>query len=92
MGIFEEGKKDGDLQKTYIDLLLKNENIICQYIDQAFLAINAAEMRAKYNLKLPDAFQVAVALAAGCETILTNNGAFKRVTEIRAIALDDLEV
>ena len=72
MAIFEEGKKDGDLQKTYIDLLLKNQNIIFQYIDQAFLAIKAAEMRAKYNLKLPDAFQVAVALAAGCEAILTN--------------------
>ncbi len=84
--------EDAELQQSYIDLLLKSENIICQYIDRQFLAIKAAEMRAKYNLQLPDAFQVAVALEAGCEALLTNNGALRRVTEIRAIALDDLEV
>lgn len=84
--------EDVDLQQIYIELLLNNENITCKYIDREFLAIKAAQMRAKYNLQLPDAFQVAAALAAGCEAFLTNDVAFRRVTEIRAIVLDDLEV
>ena len=80
-----------ELQQTYIHLLLNNENITCKYIDQQVLAIQAAQLRAKYNLQLPDAFQVAVALGADCEAFLTNDVVFRRVTEIRAIALDDLE-
>jgi len=80
-----------ELQQEYIDLILSNNRIFLVEIN-GDMTVKASQFRAKYNLKLPDAFQVAVALAAGCEAILTNNGAFKRVTEIRAIALDDLEV
>ena len=77
-----------ELQQKYIDLILNNESIFMMPTD-GNMALKASQFRAKYNLQLPDAFQVAVALEAGCEAILTNNGAFKRVTEIRAI---DLEV
>lgn len=80
-----------ELQQEYTDLILSNNRIFLVEINDD-TAQKASQLRAKYNLKLPDAFQVAVALAAGCEALLTNNGAFRRVTEIRAIALDDLEV
>jgi predicted nucleic acid-binding protein len=80
-----------ELQQEYTDLILSNNRIFLVEINDD-TAQKASQFRAKYNLKLPDAFQVAVALAAGCEALLTNNGAFRRVTEIRAIALDDLEV
>jgi predicted nucleic acid-binding protein len=54
------------------------------------MALQAAELRARYNLQLPDAFQVAIALAAGCEAFLTNDTMLSRVTELRVIVLDDL--
>lgn len=31
------------------------------------IALQAAQIRARYNLQLPDAFQIVVALAAECE-------------------------
>lgn len=54
-------------------------------------AEKAADFRARYNLSLPDAFQVAAALAAGCDALLTNDHAFKRVTELAILVLDELE-
>lgn len=54
-------------------------------------ARNAAEIRAKYNLQLPDAFQIATALEAGCEALLTNDTQLKRVTELRVLAMSELE-
>jgi predicted nucleic acid-binding protein len=53
---------------------------------------NAAELRARYNLSLTDAFQVAPALAAGCQAILTNDLGLKRVTELAILVLDELEL
>ncbi len=62
-----------------------------QYIGVDASAEHAAELRARYNLTLTDAFQVAAALAAGCDAFLTNDAALKRVTEISILALDNLE-
>lgn len=79
------------LQREYIDLILDNDSTFVVSIDEG-MAIQAAQLRAKYNLQLPDAFQVSAALAADFEAFLTNDVVFRRVTEIRAIALEDLEV
>src|SRR4051794_27284922 len=48
-------------------------------------AETAADLRARYNLRLPDALQVAAALSAGCDALLTNDGGFRRVTELRVL-------
>ena len=50
----------------------------------------AAELRARYNLLLPDALQVAVALTSGCDALLTNDRGLQRVTELKILILDDL--
>jgi predicted nucleic acid-binding protein len=52
----------------------------------------AAEIRVHYNLKLPDALQVAVALVSGCDGFLTNDAALQRVTELRILLLGALEI
>ncbi|NEU73174.1 type II toxin-antitoxin system VapC family toxin [Hassallia byssoidea VB512170] len=78
-----------ELQQDFIELMTDNQNIEFVPIDDETLAINAAEIRARYNLQLPDAFQITVALAAGCEAFLTNDVTFKRVTELRVLVLDD---
>jgi predicted nucleic acid-binding protein len=41
---------------------------------------------------LTDAFQVAVAIASGCDAFLTNDIALKRVTELGVIVLDEMEL
>ncbi len=54
------------------------------------IAERAAELRARYNLKTPDALQVATALNAGCDALLTNDFGLRRVTEIPIVILDEL--
>lgn len=44
------------------------------------------------TLRTPDALQIAAALVAGCEAFLTNDAGLKRVTELRVLVLDELEM
>ncbi len=81
-----------ELQTDFIELMTNNENIVFVPIASQELAIQAAQIRARYNLQLPDAFQIAVALAANCEAILTNDVTLRRVTELRVLVLDELAV
>ncbi|MBK9715381.1 MAG: PIN domain-containing protein [Kouleothrix sp.] len=58
----------------------------------AVVADQAAELRASYGLRTPDALQIAAALAAGCTAFLTNDARLQRVTELRVLVLDELEL
>ena len=51
----------------------------------------AADFRAKYNLKLPDALQIATAIVSNCEAFLTNDTKLKRVTELQVLVIEELE-
>ncbi|GAB4575811.1 MAG: hypothetical protein Kow0077_29150 [Anaerolineae bacterium] len=55
------------------------------------IAEQAARLRARYNLRTPDALHIATALERGCDAILTNDVAFKRVEELQVLLLDNLE-
>ncbi len=57
---------------------------------EATIASQAAALRARYNLSLPDALQCAAALRAGCDAFLTNDIALKRVTELDVLVLDEM--
>jgi len=78
-------------QQDFIDFLKDESKISFEIIDEE-TGQEAAIFRAKYNLKLPDALQVAVALQANCDALLTNDVIFKRVTEIPIIILGELEL
>lgn len=54
------------------------------------MAVLAAELRARYMLRTPDAIQVAASLHAGCEAFLTNDADLRRVTELRIVLVSDL--
>ena len=79
---------DIQLQQNFIQLITDTNNIDFVLINQN-IALQAAELRGRYNLSLTDAFQVAVALAANCEAFLTNDAMLKRVTELQILVLDD---
>lgn len=58
----------------------------------AEIADQAARLRARYNLRLPDALQVATAVYAGCDAFLTNDTQLQRVQELRVIVLEEISL
>jgi predicted nucleic acid-binding protein len=79
------------LQREYRDLLLRSRNFSTSAIS-ATIAELGAELRAHYRLRTPDALQIATAIEAGCEAFLSNDAGLRRVTELRVLILDDLEL
>jgi predicted nucleic acid-binding protein len=51
----------------------------------------AAQLRARYNITLTDALQVATAIETNCDVFLTNDLDLRRVTELQILVLDELE-
>jgi len=69
------------LEREYRDLLLYGRNFTLISID-VDVAESAAELRARYNLRTPDALQIAAARHASCEAFPTNDLSLQRVTEL----------
>jgi hypothetical protein len=77
------------LEAEYCTLLLGTAGIVPLPLD-AVIARGAAELRARYALRTPDAVQVATAISVGCQAFLTNDRGLQRVNELRVLVLDDL--
>jgi predicted nucleic acid-binding protein len=84
-------EKADDLVAAYRAMLGETPGVLLQPVDSA-TADRAAGLRARYNLKTPDALHVATAIEAGCDAFLTNDRDLRRVTEIRVLVLDDLDL
>jgi predicted nucleic acid-binding protein len=81
--------QDSALEQSYRLLLLNTRNIETHDTD-AVTADSAADLRARYNLRTPDAILLATALQSGCEAFLTNDLRLQRVRELRILILDEL--
>ncbi|MHC5713362.1 MAG: type II toxin-antitoxin system VapC family toxin [Nostoc sp.] len=79
-----------DLEQAFVDVLQQDEVVFVEI--NANIAREAARIRVRYNLQLPDALQVAAAIIAGCEIFLTNDTALKRVMELRILVVGELLV
>lgn len=79
------------LKRRYLDILQNSPNFFTKYINSS-VAERAAELRAKYNLRTPDALQIATALENNCDAFLCNDNGLKRVAELQILILDDLEL
>jgi predicted nucleic acid-binding protein len=79
------------LKKKYLDILQNSPNFFTNSIVSS-IAETAAEFRARYNLRTPDALQIATALENGCDAFLCNDNGLKRVTEIKILILDEIEL
>jgi predicted nucleic acid-binding protein len=77
-----------DLVDDYTYALTTFPNLDMRAVD-ASIAGEAASMRAKYNLRPPDAVQVAACLVGGADAFITNDDAVKRVKEMRILTLKD---
>lgn len=82
---------NAQLQQLYLDLLLRSDNFKVVPIDSV-VAERAADLRARYGLRTPDALQIAAVLNADCEAFVTNDKTLRRVTELRILIIDELEV
>ena len=57
----------------------------------SFIAERAAQLRAKYYLKTPDAIQLATAIEVGADYFLTNDVGLKRVIETTVVTVAELQ-
>ncbi|MEZ8222393.1 putative nucleic acid-binding protein, contains PIN domain [Candidatus Fervidibacteria bacterium JGI MDM2 JNZ-1-D12] len=79
------------LASTYWDLLTNSDNMQLVSIDPETAKL-AADLRARYNLRTPDALQLAAAIMAGCDAFLTNDATLKKVTELKVLVLSELQL
>ena len=79
------------LEREYSELLLNSRNFSLVDVNPE-IAENAAELRARYNLRTPDALQIASAIVTGCQAFITNDTVFKRVNELSILVLSELEL
>ena len=79
-----------EVAAAFTDLLGNSENVLFYPIDE-ITADKAADLRARYNLTLTEAFQLATAIQAECDAFLTNDVSLKRVSEISIIILSEAE-
>lgn len=77
------------LQKDFQELLVHGVNTEFVPTSEA-IAVEAANLRATYNLTLADAIQLATAVATQCDAFLTNDKQLKRVSEIEILVVEDL--
>jgi predicted nucleic acid-binding protein len=89
--VLTQPKKAGAvlIEREYNALLLNSQHLSIDVVTHA-IADRAADLRARYNLRTPDALQLATALEAGCDAFLTNDLALRRVTDLRVLALSAL--
>lgn len=80
---------DSTIQEAFVSLIVHGPNTHFHVID-ATTAIRAAELRVKHGLRLPDALQLASALATGCEALLTNDMQFNRVDDLKIVMVSEL--
>jgi predicted nucleic acid-binding protein len=79
------------LQQAFMNFIMLGNNTLFTPMNDS-IASKAAELRARHNIGLMDAFQFSTALATSCDALLTNDFALRRVTEIKVIMIDDLEL
>lgn len=77
-----------DLVEQYERALLYSRQVQTLAIDTA-LARRAIALRAGYNLRVPDALQIAAALQAGATAFVTNDRELEKVQELAVLVLDD---
>ena len=78
-----------ELAQQFINAIVNGHNTSFILPDRE-IACKAAQLRAKYNLELSDALQVATCITARCALFLTNDKNLKRVQEIEVLTMGDI--
>ena len=78
-----------ELVWRYRDVLLHSSGVATLPVSP-HVAEEAAQLRADYGLRTPDAIQIATAISVGARTFLTNDKRLAKVSELQMLILDDL--
>lgn len=82
---------DNQTAKAYRELLMRHKSIQI-YSVLPSIAEKAAELRANYILRTPDALHIATAIESHSDSFLTNDLGLKRITDLQILILDELEI
>lgn len=80
-----------DLARRYEELLVHGRGLTLVPLDLDLLRA-AAALRARHNLRTPDALQIAAAFALGATAFLTNDRRLPQLAGLPIFQLDDLVV
>lgn len=83
--------RDGNkkLAEKYKTILLSANGLLSIEITHE-ISIQAAGLRALYNIRTPDSIQLAAAIVLKADYFITNDHALKQVKEIKTILLDEM--
>lgn len=81
---------DGALAERYEALLTRSRGLDLVTVDRT-QARAAAQLRAAYRVRTPDAIQLAAALTHRCSAFVTNDRALPAIPGLRVLQLPDLE-
>jgi predicted nucleic acid-binding protein len=77
------------LAEEYRNILLQSPALTAVPLDEG-IAEGAAELRARHNLRTPDAVQIATAIRSGASWFLTNDAGLANLAEISVLVLKQL--
>jgi predicted nucleic acid-binding protein len=79
--VLTKPKQSGNaaIEAEYRSLLTNSRNFGLLQISMEAAEL-AADLRARYNIRTPDALQIAAVLRAGCQAFVTNDARLQRVT------------
>ncbi|MCC7355672.1 MAG: PIN domain-containing protein [Anaerolineae bacterium] len=80
---------DERLAQQYRDILLNAEGLTTVMVSQD-IAGKAALLRATYNIRTPDAIQIATAIHGGASFFLTNDARLPSLPDLKTLVLDRL--
>ena len=78
-----------DIADEYELLLTHFPNLALEQVTRRIL-LDAASMRARHRLRVPDAIHLATALRSGATLAVTNDANWRRVSDIEIALLDEL--
>jgi len=79
------------LAQEYREILLNQESLTVVELTPD-IAETAAQLRATYNLRSPDAIQMATAIREGASFFLTNDGRLPSLPGLTVLVLDNLRI
>ncbi|MCU0447115.1 MAG: PIN domain-containing protein [Microscillaceae bacterium] len=75
--------------QQYRDILMNTTGLSLINLNPA-IAEKTAQLRAKYNLRTPDAIHLATSINENCDYFLSNHFQLKQITEIEVITINEL--
>ena len=82
-------RDDTNLARQYRDILFKTRGLTTMWVSTS-IAEEAARLRASYNIRTPDAIQMATATFAQASFFLTNDSHLPSLSGLQTLVLNDL--